>query len=697
METELPFSYLIDYTAGHIGNESYYETVSKSPPGLLHLGQDVPFSPDLGLILGNGVHGTPMGVVDAYKTYVRPSKAKNQIEKVKSHVKRIHDMGVDKVIVYFCNSRLTGNHQERTGFWSFYDHWDEFADYGFGPKPPEDPIHWMTQGRRTSGDVGYFSRVLGIYERSQTDPHRAFYTYWPCANHPHWRQLTKAVIQWIARCGYDGVFLDVNDHHCYCSHCQAKFADSMRQRYSDEELLSRFGLQDPSLIFMVERPLPPYSQPFQMTEEWEEQRAALRDETLGFLSECSRDFHLFCLAAGREIRDDFFFVANIGPMLHQGAVSRVQGGQDVTRWSSQSLCTLIEETQHPGKINDVIVDNVLAFSICKAAGQRAAVLSGAAQSKDAIALSMAEAAVHGGLMIQGGYDFPEIRKRFDTFWKEHGKLLANKVSWAKVCVLYHSDELFRDNREHLRQIRQIVEHLSDHHVPFEMMMLKEISLDALSRFQAVILPSVKQASSEQIEILTQYGRNKGYLLPIGCAQFGPTGQEDPYIHPFTSLSELLKDKDLYFFDLSERECNRFDLLWHRIQEAESKGRRLASQPPGRLMKMIDEACGFPANLAPYAPAHLRVKVYVDSVASPSQFFVHLLNYDVGRKKDGATISARPLRQLEMRLPGGEEPYPSSATLFSPGDDSETLAIRRLEDGLHVTVPFVRIWSVVWLH
>ena len=54
MKTWLPFSYLIDYSSGHIGNEEYYRTVAEAPPRLLHLGQDVAFSADLGLLYGEG-------------------------------------------------------------------------------------------------------------------------------------------------------------------------------------------------------------------------------------------------------------------------------------------------------------------------------------------------------------------------------------------------------------------------------------------------------------------------------------------------------------------------------------------------------------------------------------------------------------------------------------------------------------------
>ena len=110
MKTWLPFSYLIDYSKDHMGNEEYYRVLAEAPPGLMHLGQDVPFSADLGLLCGQGEIQDVQGVVDRYSTYIPPEKADEQIAKVKEHVRRLHELGVGKAIVYVCNSRLFGNH-----------------------------------------------------------------------------------------------------------------------------------------------------------------------------------------------------------------------------------------------------------------------------------------------------------------------------------------------------------------------------------------------------------------------------------------------------------------------------------------------------------------------------------------------------------------------------------------------------------
>lgn len=713
MSNWLPFSYLIDYASGHIGNEEYYRRVAEAPPKFLHLGQDVVFSADLGLLCRQGELQDLRDIVDRYSKYISPDRAQDQVAKVKEHVRRLHELGVEKVIVYLCNSRLFGNHIERTGFWSFFDYWEEFSGYGFGPRPPADPIEWMTQAREIKGEAGYYNRVVGIYERSRADPHRAFYSYWPCANNPYWRQMVQAVIRWIAKCGYDGVFLDVNETKCYCRYCRDKFRERMISRYTAEELRDEFGILDTKKIYPLEEPLPPYSQPFELPVGWESRHRALWAETQAFCSECSADFHTFCLTTAREVNPNFIFTANAGPLFtNQAMVWRTKFGLDITRWSTESNCTLIEDNQYPGMIGELIIDNCFAYQLCRASGQRAALLLSSGQGYDAIKLAMAEAGAGGGCTIQGGYAYPKVRRQFDRFWESHGNLFTGKSSFSNLLLIYSPDEIYHGNTSNLRQTRQIIEHLSDHHITFDLRLLKNIDEGCLSQYRVVILPCINNIKPEQLNILRNYsasGRQvvildsltPGTKLPRGSPWSGlfPGHRVKPSAHSegvvwAASIGELMPEKDLYPFDMTEGEMNDFKRLLSRVKDAEKGNLSVGRQPPGRLIEIIDRACGRTASLATDAPRHVRFRAFVSNTGEARQTIVHILNYNLHRDDDGRGLPAIPAEDLKLVLPLTKRTKIKSVRKFVPGEEPMDLAWERTEGSLISFIPKVDVYAVV---
>jgi hypothetical protein len=63
----------------------------------------------------------------------------------------------------------------------------------------------------------------------------------------------KTVIRKIAEGGYDGIFIDNNILHCHCESCQDEFKKYMRETYTLEQLVARFGTDDIEPLKLSER------------------------------------------------------------------------------------------------------------------------------------------------------------------------------------------------------------------------------------------------------------------------------------------------------------------------------------------------------------------------------------------------------------------------------------------------------------
>jgi len=226
---QVPFTYVIDYRPGQLDDEDLVRKISEAPPTLYHTG----FGPTLfSSSWGGGAHLES----DAMKLH-SPDELRARMAMLKQFNDALHAAGVKWVIPYLCNQSLFGDDKLRTGFWEFYDGWGKYSEFGIGPRPAADPIDWLQ--REPSGAIHYnYPRHLIHSEE------RPYYRYAPCPNNEHWRQFCAATARAAARCGYDGLFVDNNILHCYCSRCQAGFKKYLQGRYSTQQLTDMFGTPD---------------------------------------------------------------------------------------------------------------------------------------------------------------------------------------------------------------------------------------------------------------------------------------------------------------------------------------------------------------------------------------------------------------------------------------------------------------------
>ena len=240
MPTPRPFTYVIDYGGynGHLANpDRLFAGVKVAPPYLLHLGHDTPLPNTFGTFeVREGDRLVRYG----------PKQALQRTKAIARMLQRFRKAGVQVIIPYICNQTIAGDPEKRLGIWEFYDHWDEYRDMGLGPRPEADPSQWLARERNGRPHFNYEMRHEGFQ--------RFGILRWaPCCNNPYYNQWQRAVVSRIARVGYDGVFVDNCNLNCYCEHCQGKFREWLRQRYSPEALQGQFGAGEVNELALAHR------------------------------------------------------------------------------------------------------------------------------------------------------------------------------------------------------------------------------------------------------------------------------------------------------------------------------------------------------------------------------------------------------------------------------------------------------------
>ncbi|NLP10623.1 hypothetical protein GX408_09540, partial [bacterium] len=140
--------------------------------------------------------------------------------------------GVNRLIPYVYTMAFFGQPDLRSGFFNFFDHWQDYTDFGLGAKPEVDATLWIQE--RGPQPLGGGPPDILHYE--------------PCINQPHWTRYLDVVVRQAVATGYDGMFFDVNTLYCFCPHCQEKFDVYLLDKYGRQGLREFFGTDDHRLV-----------------------------------------------------------------------------------------------------------------------------------------------------------------------------------------------------------------------------------------------------------------------------------------------------------------------------------------------------------------------------------------------------------------------------------------------------------------
>jgi len=560
-----PITYVIDYTHRDWfqpdAGQALLDGLRSAPPELLHLGHDGPFVGHWGAVCLDGA-GNPV--------LASPDDIRKRAENVRAFIEQAHGIGIKTVIMYICNQTLAGDPDKRTGIWQFYDHWDDYRDFGFGEKPP-DPVEWMARERSGALHYNYEKRIRFFIRHDH-------YRYAPCVNNPNYQQYLAALVANLAQAGYDGLFVDNCILNCHCRFCEQGFRHRIVTAHSPSELRRRFGFtstadvalawrgsriefakQEPTFREFLDGALDAEEKTrwfgtadigaapleeggngwlFRMANLWKrwaestrppaqadlgrwgvrgDEDLALWVETKRFWNESiAKNLRLIRQAAATA-RPDFFILPNWGSM--QGPVEyefREEIGHDLETWQPEADAQMFEEGSGLGMIAPAwYMDHIFQSKYARAARVFPAFISEKATGDAGVEIAFAEATAQGGAYIQPGTGGAEMRKRWLDLGSTLRPMWANLQPYYEVAVVFSPAEFQHEATGHLLQTYRLCRWLSDQQVLFEFVLPGQLGEGFPAHCQAVFLVDVALLADSQLTALQEWVRSGGVAFVAG--------------------------------------------------------------------------------------------------------------------------------------------------------------------------------------
>lgn len=207
--------------------------------------------------IGDRIHGSGNGaagpVPPAWFERLSPPELNMRISDTREYVAELRSAaGAGKVFLYMdFGTQVYGNHlmpansgPDRWGFWEFHAHWDDYEEeFKLGPRP-DSPTNWLRHTFDPNNPqfpdlpgleqfrFSYRPVVRGHQVAGSPQRHH-LYRYSACVNTAGFAVWWRQVVQWIARCGFDGIFLDNSGFGaCWNKECQSGYSDHIRTKYN---------------------------------------------------------------------------------------------------------------------------------------------------------------------------------------------------------------------------------------------------------------------------------------------------------------------------------------------------------------------------------------------------------------------------------------------------------------------------------
>ncbi len=192
--------------------------------------------PDIAQVGFYGAHFWSLGHTPQYNGYPShfPVRGLNELGNWFEDLNgKLHARGV-KVVGHFNVEFLVGDPdgpEGPRGFFKFYrDLWDEKS---LGPKPVADPV---TMLEKDADGLPLKTRTYAIGGMNE---------YTACLRNPDWQTVLKAWVRHGIRRGLDGFIINYfYRHNCLCEHCQTGFRSYLKDRFTAEQLATKFAIAD---------------------------------------------------------------------------------------------------------------------------------------------------------------------------------------------------------------------------------------------------------------------------------------------------------------------------------------------------------------------------------------------------------------------------------------------------------------------
>ena len=339
-----------------------------------------------------------------------------------------------------------------SGFFKWYhDGWDEKV---LGPKPVEDPLDLLQKKSDGSpiSQKGY--SIGGMHE------------YWACLRNPAWQKVLKAWLRHGVDLGLDGFIVNYfYRHDCHCEHCQTGFRKHLIERYSGEELKSKFGITDLE------------GHRFEEIVSWHppEETTPLRLEMLSFSQISNKQaFDEVFVRYGRSLKEDLI----VSQWNHLGNFGQINGdercllpaelwGRDETYlWYSTGGAANFTNLK-----DRFLGDGTLQARYIRGAFNDRPFTLGKYENTR-IRSAIAEMAANGGapMGFYTRFTDPEARKiiiLYYQFLKKYDALFRGNLPHAEVVLVFPRSRVHRGDVGSVERFRRLGRALLEEHVLFE--------------------------------------------------------------------------------------------------------------------------------------------------------------------------------------------------------------------------------------
>ncbi|MFA7174750.1 MAG: hypothetical protein WC340_15335 [Kiritimatiellia bacterium] len=668
--TTLPFTYVLDYRTEHVGNSNYIATIASAPPTLLHLGKDVPFNHGWGPVRSFGGENVAHGSGDAIAR-LSSDEVADRITALKQMVDQLHQVGVRYVTPYICSMTLNGDPKKRSGFWEFYDHWDEYRNLGLAPRPKQDPLEWL----QTTKD----GKPLLYYTYDQADFYPAFkinHRFAACWHTEGWRTWLLEVVRFVARTGCDGVFVDNGrSQRSFSPAALGAFRTHLKTRYSAEQAKELLGINDlETAVFPDARAATLAA--CELQRFWcattREQMAAIKrvgTQTLG------REFILFpnggnaaALQEGLRETDFVMFEKSVGPYgTHPGLVLHpVFDGMNL-RAINDNLFEYLFVRSLRARVRPIILTR----------GGYPRSIPHLEMNIDVARLGMAECAAFsggGGFLLRPKFDvFHDALNGYREFVESHPELYAGLLPWADSVILALPEQDWLGNPAHLAAVKRLTPVVADAHVRFEFASESRLDADPYAEARVVGACNVAVMADRHLQALASFVAEGGTLLVSGAL-----ADKDAFLGARAKLPAPL-DQLAGLADGQAATAGRGSLVRHESEEAFAAFLGESGVKLTRADKSSTES--------------IRLSTY----RSPdrSRVVVHLVNYLV--PLGAAPLPVEEVQELTVDLPLPQGQRLTGFRVLSPDHSEPVKAVLKAEDNrIKIRIPRLRIYAVVEL-
>jgi len=630
-----PVYYLIDYGPNHLDNPDYVKWAAELPPELLHLGKDVPMTHLYGPIAAVGGENQAHGRNRADIRRLSPAEVRERIAALRRMNADLHAAGVGMVMPYIASITMAGDPVKREGFFDFYDHWGEYAEFGLGPKPRTAPETWVAV--KADGSLHTFGHDLAP----------AYYAgmnrYVCCIEHPDWRHWLQSVTRLCAEAGYDGVFPDNSSPiPCYAPHCQTSFRAFLADQYRPEQLRELFGVKSAAEISL------PHERDCLL---WVEAQRFWQTSLARHLYEMRQ--------AARAVNPKFLMFPNCGTPIQ--SADYLSGSADYMMLEGSG------GPEGPGVTVQPVVaqitrrtvhDNILDYRyVADVPGDLRSMLLKLGQTPAAQQLALAEAAAFGSGAYNGVRRSSRDNQRpMIEFLRQHKGLYDAKTSAAQVALLcFPMQGYYPNGGHHWACARQVKDRLGALHVPFDCVSEKGLSAARLQSYPLVIVPQLMYLSAVHVKLLAGYAGGGGKLLLLAdCGSHDEMMRERPVAQRLAGAGIVARE----------------------------------SVPVPADMTALLASVGVQPLLAD-SKAHQTVRVMM--YAGKRQRIVHVVNYNCPILNRGGAAAPATDVSVQVPVPAGQQVAGVKACLPEVGESDLPCAVR---DGVcRFTIPRVPVYAV----